>query len=93
MPFHHILFRHALKPSLLPVLSYLGPTFVVMITGSVIIDVYFTTGGIGAYFVNAALNRDYSVIMGITILLGALTILFNTIVDILYAWIDPKIRL
>jgi len=93
MPFRHILFRHALKPAMLPVLSYLGPTFVVMITGSVIIDVYFTTGGIGAYFVNAALNRDYSVIMGVTILLGALTILFNTIVDILYAWIDPKIRL
>lgn len=93
MPFYSIVFRHALKPALLPVISYLGPTFVIMITGSVIIDVYFSTGGIGAFFVNAALNRDYSVIMGITILLGALTISFNMLVDILYAWIDPKIRL
>lgn len=93
MPYRHIIFRHALKPALLPVISYLGPTFVVMITGSVIVDVYFTTGGIGAHFVNAALNRDYSVIMGVTILLGGLTIVFNMLVDILYAWIDPKIRL
>jgi oligopeptide transport system permease protein len=88
-----IVLRHALKPALLPVLSYLGPAFVAMITGSVVIDVYFSTGGIGQYFVNSALNRDYSVIMGVTILVGVLTILFNLLVDILYAWIDPKIRL
>ena len=56
------------------------------------IDIYFSTGGIGVFFVNSALNRDYSVIMGITILTGALTVLFNLVVDILYAWIDPKIR-
>lgn len=93
MPYWHIVIRHAMKPAMLPVISYLGPTFVLMITGSVVIDVYFTTGGIGAHFVNASLNRDYSVIMGITVLLGALTIFFNMLVDILYAWIDPKIRL
>ena len=87
-----IIFKHALKPALLPVISYLGPTFVLMITGSVVIDIYFSTGGIGREFVNAALNRDYSVIMGITILMGILTITFNMVVDILYAWIDPKIR-
>ncbi|MEL6572440.1 MAG: oligopeptide ABC transporter permease OppB [Pseudomonadota bacterium] len=87
-----VVWRHALKPALQPVLSYLGPAFVGMITGSVIIDVYFSTGGIGKEFVNSAFNRDYSVIMGITILLGTLTILFNLIVDLLYAWIDPKIR-
>ena len=87
-----IILRHALKPAMLPVLSYLGPAFVAMITGSVVIDVYFSTGGIGQYFVNSALNRDYSVIMGVTILVGVLTILFNLLVDILYAWIDPKIR-
>ena len=81
-----------MKPTLLPVLSYLGPAFVGMITGSVIIDVFFSTGGIGQFFVNSAFNRDYSVIMGITILVGALTILFNLVVDVLYAWIDPKIR-
>lgn len=93
LPARTILFRHALKPAMLPVISYLGPTFVVMITGSVVIDLYFTTGGIGQAFVNSALNRDYAVMMGITILIGALTILFNLIVDILYAWIDPKIEL
>jgi oligopeptide transport system permease protein len=63
-----------------------------MITGSVVVDVYFSTGGIGLYFVNSAFNRDYSVMMGITILIGVLTILFNLVVDVLYAWIDPKIR-
>jgi len=63
-----------------------------MITGSVIIDMFFSTGGIGLSFVNAALNRDYAVMMGITILTGVLTIAFSLIVDILYAWVDPKIR-
>ena len=87
-----VVFRHALKPALVPVLSYLGPAFVGMITGSVVIDVFFATGGIGQFFVNSALNRDYPVIMGVTILAGALTVLFNLAVDLLYAWIDPRIR-
>ncbi len=92
LPMRRVIFRHALKPALLPVISYLGPAFVGMITGSVVIDVIFSTGGIGQFFVNSALARDYSVIMGITILVGALTIFFNLVVDVLYAWIDPKIR-
>ncbi len=92
IPKYKIIFSHALKPTLLPVISYLGPAFVGMITGSVVIDMYFSTGGIGLHFVNGALNRDYSTIMGITILVGCLTITFNLLVDILYAWIDPKIR-
>ncbi len=92
LPKQQIIIRHAMKPTLMPVLSYLGPAFVGMITGSVLIDVFFSTGGIGQYFVNSAFNRDYSVIMGITILVGALTIMFNLVVDLLYAWIDPKIR-
>ena len=92
LPTRHVILRHALKPAMLPVVSYLGPTFVSMITGSVVIDMFFSTGGMGLYFVNAALNRDYSVMMGITILVGVLTILFSLVVDILYAWIDPKIR-
>ncbi len=92
LPSGYIVWRHALKPALLPVLSYLGPAFVSMITGSMIIDQYFSTGGIGLHFVNGALNRDYSTIMGITILVGGLTILFNIMVDVMYAWIDPKIR-
>ncbi len=92
LPMRRVIWRHAMKPTILPVLSYLGPAFVGMITGSVVIDVFFSTGGIGQFFVNSAFNRDYSVIMGITILVGTLTILFNLVVDILYAWIDPKIR-
>ena len=92
LPTKVIFFRHVLKPSLLPVISYLGPAFVGLITGSVLIDIYFSTGGMGYFFVNAAFNRDYSVMMGITIVVGALTILFSLIADLLYAWIDPKIR-
>jgi oligopeptide transport system permease protein len=87
-----VIWKHALKPTMLPVLSYLGPAFVGMITGSVVVDIIFSTGGIGRFFVNSAFNRDYSVIMGITILVGALTIFFNLLVDVLYAWVDPKIR-
>jgi len=92
LPSSYIIWKHALKPASLPVLSYLGPAFVGMITGSVIIDQFFSTGGIGLHFVNGALNRDYSTIMGVTVLIGSLTILFNMLVDIMYAWIDPKIR-
>ncbi len=92
LPSHTIILRHAMKPALLPVISYLGPAFVGMITGSVVIDIYFSTGGMGYYFVNSATNRDYAVMMGITILVGSLTILFSLVADLLYAWIDPKIR-
>lgn len=93
LPSRQVIIEHALRPALLPVVSYLGPVFVGMVTGSVVIDLYFSTGGIGQAFVNSALNRDYSTILGITILLGALTIFANLVVDILYAWIDPKIQL
>ncbi|MCB1337721.1 MAG: oligopeptide ABC transporter permease OppB [Maritimibacter sp.] len=93
LPNRTIIWRHALKPTLLPVVSYLGPAFVLMVTGSFIVDSIFSTGGVGYFYVNAAFNRDYAVMMGLTILLGSMTILFNMVVDILYAWIDPKIRL
>jgi oligopeptide transport system permease protein len=92
LPTAQVILRHALKPALIPVLSYLGPTFVSMITGSVVIDMFFSTGGIGKFFVDAALNRDYALMMGVTLLVGVLTILFNLIVDVLYAWVDPRIR-
>ncbi|AVX03273.1 oligopeptide transport system permease protein [Maritalea myrionectae] len=88
-----VILKHALKPALMPVISYLGPAFVGMATGSVVVDMYFSTGGMGQYFVNSAFNRDYSVMMGITILIGVLTITFNMLVDIIYAWLDPRIRL
>lgn len=92
LPEWKVISRHALKPALIPVLSYLGPVFVAMITGSVVVDMLFSTAGIGKFFVDSALNRDYAVMMGMTLLAGFLTIFFNLLVDVAYAWIDPKIR-
>jgi oligopeptide transport system permease protein len=90
--YSYIVLKHALKPAMLPVVSYMGPAFVGIITGSVVIETVFGLPGIGKLFVNAAFNRDYSLVMGITILIGFLFIVFNTVVDILLAVIDPKIR-
>ncbi|HHR6144388.1 TPA: oligopeptide ABC transporter permease OppB [Providencia alcalifaciens] len=92
LPLRTIIFRHALKPALLPVVSYMGPAFVGIITGSMVIETIFGLPGIGQLFVNGALNRDYSLVLSLTILVGVLTIAFNAIVDVLYAVIDPKIR-
>ncbi len=92
LSYRYIIIKHALKPALLPVVSYMGPAFVGIITGSVVIVSIFGLPGIGKLFVNAAFNRDYSLVMGVTILIGFLFILFNAIVDILLAMIDPKIR-
>ncbi len=92
LPLSYILRRHALKPAMLPVLSYLGPAFVGVITGSIVVESFFGIPGIGQLFVNGALNRDYTMVLGLTVLIGALTILFNAVVDILYGLIDPRIR-
>ncbi|SMY35764.1 Oligopeptide transport system permease protein OppB [Photobacterium malacitanum] len=92
LSYRHIILKHALRPALLPVVSYMGPAFVGIITGSVVIETIFGLPGIGKLFVNAAFNRDYSLVLGITILIGSLTIIFNAIVDIVLAMIDPKIR-
>lgn len=88
----YILFHHALRPSLIPIIAMLGPSFVAVVTGSVIIDIFFSTGGMGQHFVSGALNRDYGLVMGITLIVAALTIFFNLVVDILYTVIDPRIR-
>ncbi len=92
LPMRQVIWRHAMKPTMLPVVSYLGPVFVYVITGSVFVDIYFSTGGLGQSYVNSALNRDYAVLLGTTILYGSLTITFNLITDLLYAWFDPRIR-
>ncbi|MAC77002.1 MAG: oligopeptide ABC transporter permease OppB [Rhodobacteraceae bacterium] len=92
LPAHSVIWRHAMKPTLLPVISYLGPVFVYVLTGSVFVDLYFSTGGLGQSYVNSALTRDYAVLLGVTILYGALTILVNLLTDLAYAWFDPKIR-
>jgi oligopeptide transport system permease protein len=92
LSYSYIIIKHALKPAMLPVISYMGPAFVGIITGSVVIETIFGLPGIGKLFVNAAFNRDYSLVMGVTILIGFLFILFNAVVDILLAYVDPKIR-
>ncbi len=92
LPWRIIIMRHALRPSLLPVVSYLGPAFVGVITGSVVVETVFGLPGTGQHFVHGALNRDYSLVLGLTLVIGALTILFTAVVDILYGLIDPKVR-
>ena len=83
---------HALKPAMLPVLSYLGPAVAAILTGSVVIEEIFGIPGVGRFFVNGALNRDYTLVLGIVILYATLIILFNLVVDILYGAIDPRVR-
>jgi oligopeptide transport system permease protein len=92
LPERVILWRHAVKPALLPTITYMGPVFVYMITGSVFIDVFFSTGGIGQDFINAAYTRDYSMLLGLAILYSVLTFSLNLLLDLAYAWIDPKVR-
>ncbi|WP_227369113.1 oligopeptide ABC transporter permease OppB [Halomonas sp. M20] len=87
-----VILRHALQPALLPVLSYLGPAIAGIITGSVVIEQIFGIPGIGRYFVQAALNRDYTLVMGTVVFYGALIVLLNLIVDLLYSVLDPQIR-
>lgn len=92
LPQRTIIIRHALKPALLPTLTYMGPVFVYMITGSVFIDVFFSTGGIGQDFIDGAYSRDYSMLLGLAILYSVLTFTLNLLLDLAYAWIDPKVR-
>lgn len=87
-----VVLRHALKPALLPVVSYLGPATAGIITGSVVIEQIFGLPGLGRYFVQGALNRDYTLVMGVVIFYGALIILFNFLVDLFYGWLDPRVR-
>lgn len=85
-----VILRHALKPALVPVLSYLGPATAAVITGSVVIEQIFGLPGLGRYFVQGALNRDYTLVMGIVVFYGSLIILANLLVDLLYGWLDPR---
>ncbi len=92
LPEHLVIRRHALKPALLPVISFMGPATVGLITGSVVIERIYSIPGLGSYFVQGALNRDYTLVMGVVIFYGVIIILLNFIVDILYAWMNPRIR-
>ena len=93
LPPRVILWRHALRPTLTPLISFLGPAIVGLVTGSIVVESVFGLPGIGRYFVTAALNRDYTLVMGITVLYGMLIILFNLLADLCYAWVDPRVRL
>lgn len=85
--------RHALKNAITPIVSYMGPAAAAVMTGSVVIEKIFAIPGLGTHFVNAALNRDYTLVMGTVLLYSFLLVLFNLIVDIIYSFIDPRVRL
>lgn len=87
-----IVWRHALKPTLTPVVSYLGPAASYLLTGSLVVETIFGLPGIGRYFINAALNRDYGMVLGTVVFYMILIVVLNLIVDILYAWLDPRVR-
>ncbi len=87
-----VVVRHALKGALLPVVSYLGPATAAVVTGSVVIESIFGIPGIGRYFIEGALNRDYTLVMGVMIFYAVLIIVLNLVVDLLYAVLDPKVR-
>lgn len=93
LPTIEIILGHALKPALVPIVSYLGPATAGIITGSVVIEQIFGVPGLGRYFVQGALNRDYTLVMGIVVFYGVLIILFNFLVDLAYRWLDPRVKL
>lgn len=92
-PYNKVVLKHALKNAMLPVITYAGPMLAFLLTGSFVIENVFSIPGIGQEFVKAILTRDYFVIMGITIFLGSLVIIFNILTDIISAVIDPRIKL
>jgi oligopeptide transport system permease protein len=93
LPWRTVLLRHALKPALLPLVSFLGPAAIGVITGSIVIETTFGLPGIGRFFVDGAFNRDYTLVMGVTVLYGLLIVGANLIADICYALLDPRVRL
>jgi oligopeptide transport system permease protein len=92
LPERTVIRRHALRPALLPVISYLGPATAGMISGSVVIERVFSIPGLGGYFVQGALNRDYTLVMGVVIFYGVMILVLNFLVDLIYAWLNPKVR-
>jgi oligopeptide transport system permease protein len=87
-----VLWRHALRPSLLPVVSYLGPATAYVVTGSLVVETVFGLPGTGRYLVQGALNRDYTLVMGMITVYGALTLGLNLVADLVYGCLDPTVR-
>lgn len=86
-----VVWVHALPAALTPVVSFLGPAAAGIITGSVVIETIFGIPGLGQYFVQGALNRDYTLVMGVVLFYGILIVVFNLVVDLLYGWLDPRV--
>jgi len=89
----HVMLKHVLKNSMTPVISYLGPLAATLVTGSFVVEFIFSIPGMGKFFITAVTNRDYPLIMGVTLVYAVLIILANLMVDILYAVMDPRVRL
>jgi oligopeptide transport system permease protein len=88
-----VIWKHALRGGLLPVVSYLGPGFSGLLVGSLVVEKIFNIPGMGRYFVEAAQNRDYNLVMGVMLVYGFILMFFNTVVDIAYAFLDPRVEL
>ena len=86
-----VVVRHALKGAVIPVVSFLGPAFAGMLTGSVVIEKIFNIPGLGSHFVNSAFNRDYPLVLGTIVLYSAILVMLNLVVDVLYTLLDPRV--
>lgn len=92
LPEYLVVWRHALRPALLPVVSWLGPAVAFVVTGSLVVETVFGLPGSGKYLVQGAINRDYSLVMGMIVVYGSLIVVCNLIADLLYGWLDPRVR-
>lgn len=87
-----VIWRHSLRPALMPVVSYLGPAIAAVMTGSLVVETLFALPGTGRYLVQGAINRDYSLVMGMIVVYGSFTLVCNLIADLVYSWLDPRVR-
>ena len=92
LPARMVVLKHALRAAILPAVSYLGPAAAALLTGSIVVEQVFNLPGIGRYFVQGALNRDYTLVMGTVVIVAVFVVVFNLIVDLLYALLDPRVR-
>jgi len=90
---HRVLLHHALRPALIPVVSYLGPAVAFVITGSLVVESVFGLPGSGRFLVQGAIDRDYPLVMGMILVYGVFTLVCNLVADLLYGWLDPRVRL
>ena len=93
LPEYQVIGKHALKLGVLPVVSYLGPATAGILMGSIAVETIFGVPGTGRYLVNAAFNRDYTLVMGVVLFYAALLMVLNLLVDVSYSWLDPRVEL